>query len=137
MDKKGDIDSVLSREIIYYILLALFFGVLLYFVLAYHHGAAALEEVYAKELERIIDSSEAGTDVSLDVTPATKAAYYSGKKSVNDIFKFDNANKEIIVSLRNSHATRFYFLKNVTVVNWHIETVSEDLDTNRLVFSIQ
>ncbi len=137
MDRKGVVDTPAMRELLYFILLAAFFITYFVTVGAYKRGDAGLEDVYAKEISRIIDSVPSGTKVTIDVTPAVTLAFSSGKARANEIFIFDNLNKEIIVSLKEGQGSRFSFLRNVTVVDSHVELISGGIDSHKLVFTVK
>ncbi|MCH7567873.1 MAG: hypothetical protein IIA87_00455 [Nanoarchaeota archaeon] len=139
MNKRGESagDNILFNNLIYMILFILFFLGMFYYVLGFQNGAALLEDFYAKEISRMINAAELGTEteVSLDVTKATEIAFKKGVRR-SDIFNFDNVNNKVIVSLRLNGGTSFNFFNDVDVVDWDIKLVSGGIETNRLYFKI-
>lgn len=135
MDKRGDADNVLSENLIYIILFILFFFGMLFFVWGYDDGVVLLEDLYVKEISRIIDVSEPGAEVYLDVTKATELAQRKGQ-SFSSMFRFDNVKNEVIVSLRPGGGKAFSFFNDVDVVDVDLKLTSGDAETNRLYFRI-
>jgi hypothetical protein len=134
MNKEG-VSTMLHEEVLYYILIAIFlFGMAIY-LSGFRNNAALWEEVYAKEISRIIDSSAPGTVVSLDVTRGLRVGLKNGV-DLNQAFVFDNVNKKVIVHLRSSGKSSFYYLTNKTVINWHTQPISGGIDKDQLIFTV-
>ena len=104
-------------------------------MISFQDGASVWEEFYAKEIAKIVDEAEPGTEINLDVTKLTEIAFGNGK-STNEIFLFNNLNNEIVVSLTRGSGTAFNFFNDVDVVEWKVELISGGAETNRLHFKI-
>ncbi len=104
----------------------------------YRNDAVLGEDFYSKEIAKIVNLAEPGTEIVLDVTEATNIAKKNGVISFSDIFRFDNVKKEVIVSLKPGSATSFGFFNNVTVFEPRINLAQGDeLETNLLIFQIR
>lgn len=137
MNKKGDLsDSVMMNYAMHLILLVIFTIIMFYFVIGYQEGAFGLEDIYAKEIVRIIDSAEPGSQVFIDVTEITAIAFKSGK-SPSEIFAFDNVNNRVTVNLK-SGGTSFRYFNEVDIVDVDLELPSPGAgtETNRLTFRV-
>ena len=139
MNRKGEEEfggNILLETIFYVILFLVFFLFTLYRVLGYENGAALVEDFYAKEIARMINSAEYETKVCIDVTEASKIAVKRGQ-SLSDAFNFDNVNNEVIVSLRPSSGTAYGFFNDVDIVNKEYkELVRAEPVVNQLCFEI-
>mgnify|MGYP001620115309 CR=1 FL=1 len=138
MNRRGDLsDSVMMNYVLYFILLVVFTILMFYFITGFQEGAFGLEDIYAKALVRIIDSSEPGQEIYIDVTELTVIAF-KNKKGRSDIFNFDNVNNKITVSLRKGSGTSFNYFNEVDVVGWDLEVPSPGAgpEVNRLYFKI-
>lgn len=134
MNKRG-IGEILTNNLIYIILFLVFFMLMFYFVVGFQDGASVWEDFYAKELAKIVDGSEPGTEIYLDITEITAIAFRNGKTK-NKIVRFDNVNNEIVVSLTHKGGTAFSFFNDVDVVESRVELISGGIETNRLYFKI-
>jgi len=133
INKRGSAgDNSLVGNVMYLIVFLLIAAPTFIFINAQKDGAATWEDFYAKEIARIINSAEPGTEVFLDVT---KAAEITGT-SIEEVFSFDNLNNEVIVSLRARGGTAFSFFNDVDVVDLKIEDVLGDEPKRLLYFRI-
>jgi hypothetical protein len=100
------------EETIFIVLNIIFFGALLYFVVAASSGALVYENVYAKQTALLIDQAKPGTVITLNV----KDAYDISKKneiSLNNIFWVEGNN--VYVKLSSRKAFRYPFFSDVKV----------------------
>ena len=120
MNKRGDIsESPIVNNLFYFIFFLLFFVLVIGFGSSQRDGAAAWEDFYAKEIVRIIDGSQPGSEVFLDVTKGVDIAL-KRDKDPEKIVNFDNVNNRVIVSLKSNSGTSFSYFNDVDVVNWNI-----------------
>lgn len=133
-DKRGG--WPLIGNIIYLVFLFTIFSFGVIMVSSYKNGASLWEDFYAKEITRIINTAEPGTEVFLDVSPAVSIAL---KQNIDKdrIFDFDNVNNKVIVGLRPGSARSFEFFNDVEVTDWELELVSGNSESSRLRFSIK
>ena len=81
MDKKAKIGDIMMDNVIYLILLIIFFAGMFAFVNSKMGGASFWEDYYAKEITRVVDSSMPGDIIYMDVQRATEIA--QGNKITN------------------------------------------------------
>jgi len=137
LNKKGDAgESPLWTNVIYLFLVLIFIIPLVGFINAQKDAAATWEDFYAKEIARMINSAEPGTEVFLDVTRAVGIASGRGQLDSGKIIDFDNVNNEVRVSLRLDGGTSYGFLNDVDIVEWEVIPASGGIDTFRLRFDI-
>ena len=135
MDKRGEgFDNALGWYVAYFVLLALFFVGALYYVMGLQDGAALWEDVYAKEIVRVIETAQAPQEVALDVHMLTELAQKSGK-SFSDIVKFDNEQHTVTVSTGLNGGTSYGYFHDVSIIDERLETPS-DKSINTLHFVI-
>jgi len=70
--------SILTENIIFIILNLIFLTVLIVFLLRQGSGTVVLEQSYAKQLALLIDSSQPGMLIELDMTKAIEVAANNG-----------------------------------------------------------
>jgi len=141
MNKKATIGDILMDNVIYLILLIIFFVGMMAFVNSKMNGAAVWEDYYAKELVKVIDLSEPGDIVILDVQKATEIAQKNKIANFEDIFSFNNVNNEVCVRLSLGKASCFYYFNEVSVTydksgKWIHYAEGVGGETNRLHFNI-
>ena len=134
MNKRGT-GEILTNNLIYIILFLVFFMLMFYFVVGFQDGSSVWEEFYAKEIVKIVNEAEPGTEIYLDVTALTKIAFKHGK-SRNEIITFNNLQNSVIVSLTSKSGTSFNFFNDVDIVEPSIKLISGGKETNRLYFKV-
>jgi hypothetical protein len=115
MNKKGTIGDIVMDNVIYLILLIIFFVGMMAFVNSKMNGAVVWEDYYAKELAKVIDLSKPGDVIVLDVQKATEIAQKNKVANFEDIFSFDNINNEVCVRLSLGKASCYYYFNEVSV----------------------
>lgn len=138
MNTKGQLSDNLMWTVSFSILVILFFTGIYFFISNQRNNAAYWEDFYAKEVGFLINSGKSGDVIYLDVTKATTIAN-KHKISAYDIFTFDNVDNYVSVHLSEGSAARFYFFNDVDVIPGEpsILLISEDIDTNRLYFTLR
>ena len=133
-NKRGEAgDNPLEYNVIYIMLFLIILGPTFMFVNSQREGASLWEDFYAKEIARIIDISEPGTEAWLDVTKAVEVAEKRNLQDKEEVFNFNNIENEVIVRLRRDGATGFKFFNNVDVVDWKIEEkISSEEGKNKI-----
>jgi hypothetical protein len=134
INKRGT-GEILTNNLIYIILFLVFFMLMFYFVVGFQDGSSVWEEFYAKEIVKIVNEAEPGTEIYLDVTALTKIAFKHGK-SRNEIITFNNLQNLVIVSLTSKRGTSFNFFNDVDIVEPSIKLISGGKETNRLYFKV-
>lgn len=119
LNKKGEGDfGGLLQENVIYLLLLVIFGVLMFFAVnGFRNSTAIWEDYYAKELTKVIDLSQAGEEIEIDVQKATEIAKKNGFRGYSEIFNFDNLRNEICVKLKEGRKTCYYYNKEVDIVD--------------------
>ena len=102
-------------NIIYLVLLIIFFGGMMAFVYSKTNGAPVWEDYYAKEIVKVIDLAKPRDVIYLDVHRATEIAKKNNVANFEDIFKFDNLNNQVCVKLSLGKASCFNYFNKVSV----------------------
>lgn len=114
MDKKAKVGNVLWDNIIYIILLIIFFVGMMAFASSKVNSAAIWEDFYAKEIAKVINMAEPGEEIVLDVQKATEIAK-KNKVGFESIFSFDDLNNEVCVQLSLGRASCYYYFNEVKI----------------------
>ncbi len=114
MNRKATVGDIVMDNIVYLIILIIFFVGMLAFVYSKMNGAAVWEDYYAKEIVKVIDLSKPGDEIVLDVHKATEIAQ-KNKVDFESIFKFDNIKNEVCVKLSAGRASCYGYFNNVDV----------------------
>ena len=140
MNKKGESQDLLKGNLVYLILLVIFFVVMLYFVLNEQEGADIWADYYAKEIVKVVDFSKARDGICLDVHKATEIAQENEVESFSEIFQADNIENEVCVKLSRGVKRCFKYFNNVDVVNLDLKLIGgkneEEERVNVLCFDI-
>ncbi len=134
MNNKGE-GGILTNNLMYIILFLVFFMLMFYYAIGYQDGASVWEDFYTKEIVKIINELEPGTEVYLDVTKLTDIAFRNGKTK-KEIIYFDNVENSVIVSLNKGSGTKFNFYNDVVISEPEIKLISGGPKTNQLYFKV-
>ncbi|HVY01250.1 MAG TPA: hypothetical protein VHA12_00610 [Candidatus Nanoarchaeia archaeon] len=120
MNKKA---NVLTENIMYLILLAFFVLLIWGFLFNRANSSALWEDFYAKELARVVDSSQAGDVLRLEVQKATSIAKRNGIdiQEAGNMFLFDAKNRRICVQLSVSGGKCYPYFNDVIVTQTSME----------------
>jgi hypothetical protein len=116
MNKRAGLGDILLDNVIHLVLLALFLGGMFYFVFSYQNGAAIWEDYYAKEIVKVIDLSDSGDEIFMDVHKASEIAKGNKIASFSEIFSIDNVKDEVCVKLNRGGGTCYSYFNDVDVV---------------------
>ena len=114
VNRKAETGDIVMDNIIYLILLILFFVGMLAFVNSKMNGAPLFEDYYAKEIVKIIENSSPGDEIVIDVHKATEIAK-KNKIANEEIFSFDNFKNEVCVKLSPGRASCYSYFNDVSV----------------------
>ncbi|MEK6896651.1 MAG: hypothetical protein AABX12_04300 [Nanoarchaeota archaeon] len=135
MNRKGEgMDNALGWYVAYFVLLVIFFIGSLYYVWGLQDGAALWEDVYAKEIVRIIERAQTPEEVALDVHLLTELAQKSGK-SLKEVVRFDNDKHLVTVSTKPYGGTSYGYFHDVKIIDDWIELPSAE-SVNTLHFVV-
>ncbi len=114
-------DSLLMSNVVYILLLFIFTAGIIYFVFDQKQGAGVWGEFYAQEIAKLIDLSEPGEEVIIDVQLATEIAKRNKVASSSEIFSIDNLDNEVCVKLSPTRKNCVSYFQDVDVVNLELE----------------
>jgi len=112
MEKRAETNIL--KLLIFTIVTVVLFSCILYYISSSAGKSFIYEQVYAKQIALIIDNSKPEMAVSLDIS---KIAEIVGKKNVdlNKVFKIDNKEKKVTVSLSGSRGYSYYYFSDYDV----------------------
>ncbi len=110
-------ESPVYETIIFLILNLVFISIMLIFVWSSGQGFFVYESMYAKKLALFVDYSKPGMTVFFDVTEIIEIAEEKGLKGqdLEEIFKVDNENNEIIVDISGKGGHKYKFFSDYDV----------------------
>ncbi|MBM3206700.1 MAG: hypothetical protein FJZ43_03720 [Candidatus Staskawiczbacteria bacterium] len=132
MDKRA---NIVMDNLIHIVIFAMFFGIMFWGIGSYSDGSALIEDIYAKEIVRLINAAEPGMSFKLDVSKLAVVANKNGKKFEETIY-VDNVNNELRVSSRLGSGTIYKFFNDVDIVNFRVESVSGNSIATRFLFEV-
>ena len=115
INKKAELGEMIKDNLVYIILVVLFFGLMFYYTLSLRDGANIWSDIYAKEIVKSINLAEAGDEVKIDVHEATVIAKDNGVESLSEVFSVNNNNNEFCVKLSPGKKKCYYFFNDVNV----------------------
>ncbi len=122
MNRRGaGADNIAAWYVAYFVLLVLFFVGALYYVTWLQDGAALWEDVYAKEIVRVIERAQPQEEVTLDVQVLTELALAHGG-DLKKVVTFDNVLRTVTVSTRPGLGTTYGYFNDVQIIDDRVET---------------
>lgn len=131
MNRKGV--ELLTGNIVMILFVAVIIGLFFAAIWQHKNNSSFWEGYYAKEIAGVIDSSNAGDEITIDLSYASKIAQKNGKTEFGDIVRFDSAEKEVIVSFKKGSYTYFEYFNDVIIAEPKIKLGEE---SNILTFKI-
>ncbi|MGV8131692.1 MAG: hypothetical protein ACP5N7_06355 [Candidatus Pacearchaeota archaeon] len=127
--------NIVMDNIIHIIIFTMFFAIIFWGVSSYSDGSALLEDIYAKEIARVINTAEPGMSFKIDISKIASVAYGNGKK-FEDIVTIDNVQNEVRVSSRLNTGTSYKFFNDVDIINFEVKPVSGKDQETMLFFEV-
>tara|TARA_Y100000310_G_scaffold337105_1_gene423301 strand:- start:2506 stop:2925 length:420 start_codon:yes stop_codon:yes gene_type:complete len=134
MDKKGGWDLIKS-QVIYLIIVVLFFLGMFFFVQSQLNGASIWEDFYAKDIVKVINGVDSGTEIERDVHKATEIAQSNDLLTYSEIFTYDNKENDFCVKLGKGRKTCYKWFNDVNIVELDLKLASPD--KNILVLRVE
>ena len=128
--------SIVIDNLIHIIIFAMFFSIMFWGISSYSNGSALLEDIYAKEIVRVINTAEPGMSFKIDISKIAVVANKNGKNFA-DIVYIDNVQNEVRVSSRLNTGTAYKFFNDVDVVNFRVEAVSGNALDTKFIFEVK
>lgn len=138
MNKRAETGG-LTGVVVFSILAVIVIIIVASFIGSKGNSAEFYEEFYAREIASLIDIAEKGSEIYIDVTPATVVAQKNGINLRDEsIFRFDNEENLIIVKLRNNGYTEFHYFSDKIISDPELE-ILEGLEegVNRMHFFVK
>ncbi len=110
-NKRG---TILIENVIFIVLNLVFLFTLFLFLFSKMGSAAVLEEKYAKQIALIIDTTEPGMKISLDMSDAIEKA--KKEKTETDIVSIQE--NVVILDIRGKKGYSYSFFNDVNVTNY-------------------
>lgn len=125
LDKKAD--NILMENVIFFIIIAVFFAVMFLFVARAGSQATIVEQIYAKQIALAIDKAKIGTLVELDVSKLYEVARKNniGKQ---EMLKIDSDNNKVQVRLVEGKGYEFGFFNSANI-NWNLKDEEKGFET--------
>lgn len=125
-NKKGVGGDLIRSYILYLVLFLALFTWAFYLIGSYQNNAAFWEKVYSSEISRAIDLANSGDEIKIDISEALKVADKS-RLIPEEIFFFDNSEGKVSVRLKNGKGTSFSYFNNLSVENYSVSVITEQL----------
>lgn len=123
-NKKAEesISEVLMGNIVYLIFVVIVFSLMILFLRQQTNGAGTWEDYYAKEVAKVIDFSQPGDVITIDVQKATEIAQRNKVLSLTSgIFTIDNLNQRVCVKLSGGRISCYNYFNNVDIVHYEVK----------------
>jgi hypothetical protein len=112
--------TLLLENIIFIILNLIFIAILITFLVSKSGSASVLEEKYAKEIALVLDASQPGMMITINMADAISTAQQNfGKNNVTDDI-VTLSNNVVTVKLGTPKGYSYSFFNNVTITNHYL-----------------
>jgi hypothetical protein len=116
MNKKAD--NILIENVIFLIVIVLFFVSMFTFVLRTGSQVTIKEQIYAKQIALIIDKVKVGTNISLDISELYAMA--EKNRFTGEIINISDENNKVKVNLVSGKGYEFEFFNNAEI-KWGLD----------------
>jgi hypothetical protein len=121
MNKKAF--ELLTENIVFVVLIILFFGVMFVFVSRAGNQSSIIEQSYSKQIALLIDKAKTGTIINLDISELTE---FAKKNNFNGrIIEIDNLNKKVVVRASDGKGYSFNFFSDAEII-WDLKSEKEN-----------
>lgn len=117
MNKKADF---VTENVVYLTLNLMLFLALIYFIVTIAEGKNIYEQVYAKQIALLIDSSKPGITFSLNIQEIMKFV-----KNPEKAFIIDSSNKKVTVNLGSLKGYSFNFFTDAKI-SYSFQKIKQD-----------
>lgn len=117
LDKKAD--SILIENVIFFVIVAVFFAAMFIFVARAGSQATIVEQIYAKQIALAIDKAKPGTIIEMDISKLYEVAE-KNKISEKEMLKIDSDNNKVQVRLVQGKGYEFMFFNSVNI-EWNLK----------------
>ena len=121
MNIRGEASEQIWSTVIYLLLAVLFLAGMFVYLSSQRNGATTWEDFYAKEISKIMNVAQPGDEITLNIQTATQIAAKSQITVADQMFNFDNVNKQICVKLSAGRESCYSYFNNINALNWKIE----------------
>lgn len=113
MKKKGDVTKIeVMFLILFAFIVAIFFGA----IWIRSNGAASWEDIYAKEIAKMINAASPGDTISIDIQKVSEVAKKNNAFSQHEMIEFDNSGNQICLKLSGNGKTCYSYFNNVDII---------------------
>lgn len=123
MNKKAV--EVLMESLIFFILVALFFGAMFYFINRSSKQASILEQIYAKQIALTIDKAKPGTEIILGIEELYEKAEENSYQGFP--VQIENVGNKVIVTLVSGRGYEYEFFTG-SEVKWNLANNKLELE---------
>lgn len=120
-NKKAEGSDLFYDNAIYLVLLGVFLVVMVAFLQQQRHGAAVWEDYYVKAIVGLIERSEGGEQVTINVQRGTEVAVGNKMEDFKKMFVIDNEKNEVCVQFSVGKKTCMSYFNNVEILDWELK----------------
>lgn len=136
MNKKGDMGDLLAGNLIYLLIAIVAVAALIIYLGINANGAGVWEDFYTKEVAgKIVNLASIGDEITINVQKASEIALKNGVNKDN-IFWFNNNNKEFCAKLRLAGSTCFNYIRNISVEQCEFKIGLAEGAGNTITFNV-
>lgn len=136
MNKKGDMGDLLAGNLIYLVIAVVAIAALAVYLGMNANGGGVWEDFYAKEVAgKIVNLAQVNDEITINVQRASEIALKNGVNKDN-MFWFNNNNKEFCVKLRLAGSTCFNYIRNISVEKCEFKLGLAEGAGNTITFGI-
>lgn len=132
-NKRGSSEDLMKSYLVYLILLIVFLAGMFFVISGQKQGADIWADYYSKEIVKVIDFSNIGDKICLDMHRPSVIAKDNEVKSYSEIFQIDNKNKDVCVKLSKGIKRCYNYFNDVNLINLEFKLAEGRNENNKEV----
>lgn len=128
MNKKGSLPDMSIDNVVYIVLIVLFFILMFYYIDGQREGADLWADYYSKRITNLINIAEPGSEIKINVQKISSIAKDNEIAKLSDMIDVNNEDRRVCVKLSKGRASCSYFYNEVEVRDIKLALAQPDVN---------
>ena len=128
MNKKGALPDMSIDNVVYIVLIVLFFILMFYYIDGQREGADLWADYYSKRITNLINLAETGAEIKINVQKISAIAKNNEIEKLSDMIEINNEDRKVCVKLSKGRASCSYFYNEVDVTDIKLNLAQPDVN---------
>jgi|SRR3989344_2192767 len=128
MNKKASLPDMSIDNVVYIVLIVLFFILIFYYIDGQREGADLWADYYSKRITNLINLGESGAEIKINVQKISAIAKDNEIEKLSDMIEINNEDRKVCVKLSKGRASCSYFYNEVDVTDIKLNLAQPDVN---------